>query len=29
MELRKRMHDAIAKIGTWEKQMLQRQLNYT
>ena len=29
MELRKRMHDTIAKIGTWEKQMLPRQPNYT
>ena len=28
MELRKRMHDPIAKTGEWVKQMLQGHLNY-
>ena len=28
MELRKKMHDAIARTDAWMKQMLQGQLNY-
>ena len=28
MELRKRMHDPIAKTGAWVKQMLKGHLNY-
>jgi hypothetical protein len=28
VELRKRMHDPIAKTGEWMKQLLQRHLNY-
>ena len=28
MELRKKMHDPIAKTGVWIKQMLQGHLNY-